>query len=83
MYIKLENVRDIRTGLVHSEAVVKEENAQYFVPADEEPEPIAELTDEEEAEEEAQTVQEADTETEAEDSQETEAEADEDERAAE
>ena len=61
--IKLENVIDVRTGQYHSVAIVKERNAKYFVPADEEPDPIIELTDEEEAE----IVQEAETETEAED----------------
>lgn len=60
-YVRLENVIDTRTGLLHSVAIVKVENMQYFVPADEEPEPIIELTDEEEAEEEAEIVQEADT----------------------
>ena len=34
-YIRLENVRDTRTGQVHSVAIVKAKNARYFIPAEE------------------------------------------------
>lgn len=34
--IRLENVIDIRTGQFHSVAIVKERNAKYFIPANEE-----------------------------------------------
>ena len=37
-YVTLYNVIDTRTGQFHSVAVVKEKNAKYFVPADEESE---------------------------------------------
>lgn len=32
--ITLNNVIDIRTGLVHSVAIVREKNAKYFIPAE-------------------------------------------------
>ena len=36
--ITMYNVRDTRTGKIHSVAVVSEKNAQYFVPVAEEQE---------------------------------------------
>lgn len=32
MMITLYNVKDIRTGLIHSVAIVKERNARFYVP---------------------------------------------------